>query len=159
VRLAKFVARRDVGHTFAETEVLEPRRLADVEVIDGMQVVIEAGFGRLLGGKTAAVVEPTLDNEDVESSLGEIGAEHEAVMAGADDDAIVVAFEGVHVSLSRFAVLRFCAAFPAVGSIGKVPDTLCKGERTESARRSASTSSRAGGERAGKIFIAQVGHP
>ena len=107
MRLAEFVARRDVGHTFAETEVLEPRRLADVEVIDRMQVVIEAGFGRLLGGKTAAVVEPTLDNEDVESSLGEIAAEHEAVMAGADDDAIVVAFEGVHVSLSR---LPSCAS-------------------------------------------------
>ena len=57
--------------------------------------------------ETAAVVEPTLDNEDVESSLGEIGAEHEAVMAGADDDAIVVAFEGVHVSLSR---LPSCAS-------------------------------------------------
>src|SRR5262249_51563829 len=97
VRLAEFVARRDVGHTFAETEVLEPRRLADVKVIDRMQVVIEAGFGHLLGAKTAAVVEPTLDNEDVESSLDEIGAEHEAVMAGANDDAIVVAFEGVHV--------------------------------------------------------------
>src|SRR5260370_12845357 len=124
VRLAELVARRDVGYTFAETEVLEPRRLADVEVIDGVQVVIEAGFGRLLGGKTAAVVEPTLDNEDVESSLGEIAAEHEAVMAGADDDPIVVPFEGVHVSPSRFAVLRFCAAFPAGGRIRKVPGTF-----------------------------------
>src|SRR5262249_21369739 len=145
--------------TFAETEVLEPRRLADMKVIDGVQVVIEARLGRLLGGKTAAVVEPTLDNEDVESSLGEIAAEHEAVMAGAGDDAIVVAFDGVHGSLSRVAVLRFCAAFPAVGRIGKVPDTLREGERTECARRRASTSSRAGGERAGKIFIAQRGHP
>jgi hypothetical protein len=80
-------------------------------------------------------------------------------MAGADDDAIVVAFEGVHVSLSRFAVLRFCAAFRAVGRIGKVPDTLREGERTESARRSASTTACAAGERAGKIFIAQLGHP
>ena len=104
VCLAEFVAGRDVGHTFAETEVLEPRRLADVEVIDGMQVVIEAGFGHLFGAKTAAVVEPTLDNQDVESSLGEIGAEHEAVMAGTNDDAIVGAFEGVHVALS------FCAS-------------------------------------------------
>jgi hypothetical protein len=81
------------------------------------------------------------------------------VMAGADDDAIVVAFEGVHVSLSRFAVLRFCAAFRLLAASEKVPDTLRKGERTESARRSASTTSRAGGERAGKIFIADVGHP
>src|SRR4051812_47382563 len=109
MRLAEFVARRDVGHTFAETEVLEPRRLANVEVIDGVQVVIEAGFGHLFCAKTTAVIEPTLDNEDVESSLGEIGAEHEAVMASTNDDAIVVAFEGVHVcSLG----LRFCAPFP-----------------------------------------------
>jgi hypothetical protein len=79
------------------------------------------------------------------------------MMTSADDDAIVVAFEGVHVSLSRFAVLRLRAAFPAVGRIGKVPDTLRKGERMDSAGRSASTTSRAGGERAGKIFIAQRG--
>ena len=97
MRLAEFVARRDVGHTLAETKVLEPRRLADMEVIDGMQVVIEAGCGRLFGAETAAVLEPALDVEDVEPSLGEIGAEHEAVMAGTDDDAIIVAFEGVHV--------------------------------------------------------------
>jgi hypothetical protein len=105
VRLAEFVARRDVDHAFAETEVLEPRRLADVEVIDGMKIVIEAGLGCLFGAKTAAVVEPTFDNENVESCLGEIGAEHEAVMAGPNDDAIVVAFEGVHVLLSHFVLV------------------------------------------------------
>src|SRR5262249_22888521 len=81
-----------------------------------MQVVIEAGFGRVLGGKTAAVVEPTLDNEDVESSLGEIGAEHEAVMASANDDAIVVVFKGVHVCS---LVLRLRAPLPAAGRTGK----------------------------------------
>jgi hypothetical protein len=58
MRLSELVARRDVGHPVPETEVLEPRRLANVEVIDGMQVVIEAGFGCLFGAKTAAVVEP-----------------------------------------------------------------------------------------------------
>src|SRR5262245_30076926 len=109
MRLAEFVARRDIGHAFAEAAVLEPRRLVDMEVIDGMQVVIEAGFGHLFGAKTAAVVEPTLDNEDVESSLGKIRAEHEAVMAGTNDDAIVVAFKGVQVCS---LVLCFCAPFP-----------------------------------------------
>src|SRR5262245_24845269 len=121
-----------------------------MEVIDGMQVVIEAGFGHLFGAKTAAVVEPTLDNEDVESSLGKIRAEHEAVMAGTNDDAIVVAFEGVQVCT---LVLCFCAPFPggqqAVGRIGKIPDSLRKGEATERARRSPSTSWRAVGDRSG----------
>jgi len=106
VRLAELVARRDVGHAFAETEVLEPGRLADVEVIDGMQVVIEAGLGCLLGAETAAVVEAPLDKEDVQSGPGEIGAEHQAVVSGANDDAVVIAFEGVHVCFSRFVLRR-----------------------------------------------------
>src|SRR5262249_11707397 len=87
-----------------------------MEVIDGMQVVIEAGFSPLFGAKTAAVVEPTLDNEDVESTLGKIRAEHEAVMAGANDDAIVVAFEGVQVCS---LVLCFCAPLRRSESCGQ----------------------------------------
>ena len=35
-------------------------------------------------------MKPTLDNQNVESSLSEIGTKHEAVMAGTNDDAIVV---------------------------------------------------------------------
>src|SRR4029079_2889079 len=42
MRLAELVARRDVADAVGEVEVLEPRRLADVEVIDGVQVVVEA---------------------------------------------------------------------------------------------------------------------
>jgi hypothetical protein len=68
-----------------------------VEVIDGMQVVIEAGLGFLLGAEAAAVVEATLDKEDVQAGLCEIGAKDEAVVTGADDDAVVIAFEGVPV--------------------------------------------------------------
>src|SRR5262249_56166343 len=102
VRLAEFVARRDIGHAFAEAEVLEPRRLADMEVIDGMQVVIEAGFSHLFGAKTAAVVEPTLDNEDVESTLGKIRAEHEPVMARPNHAPIVVPFKALQVSSPVF---------------------------------------------------------
>jgi len=49
MRLAELVARRDVLDAVGEIEVLEPRRLADVEMIDRMQVVIEARRGRLLG--------------------------------------------------------------------------------------------------------------
>jgi hypothetical protein len=54
-------------------------------------------------------LKPTLDNQNVESSLSEIGTKHEAVMAGTNDDAIVVAFEGVHVCS---LVLCFCTPFP-----------------------------------------------
>ncbi len=49
MRLAELVARRDVGDAVAEVQVLEPRRLADVEMIDRMQVVIEARRGHFLG--------------------------------------------------------------------------------------------------------------
>src|SRR5579875_3794666 len=40
--LAEFVARRDIGNARVEPEVLEPGRLGDVEVIDRVQVVVEA---------------------------------------------------------------------------------------------------------------------
>ena len=122
-----------------------------------MQVVIEAGFGRLLGGKTAAVVEPTLDNEDVESSLGEIGAEHEAVMAGANDDAIVVALEDVHVSLSfcRSALARSFSR-PHAGS--EKYRILCAKASGRKARDEALQRVRALVARA-RVFIAQRGHP
>ena len=43
MRLAEFVARRDVGDACRRDQVLEPRRIADVEMIDRMEVVIEAG--------------------------------------------------------------------------------------------------------------------
>jgi hypothetical protein len=114
MRLAEFVARRDVGYTFAEAEVLEPGRLANVEVIDGVQIVIEAGLGSLLGAKTTAVVQPALDNEDVESSLGEIRAEHEAVMTGSNDDPVVTPLEGVHVCS---LVLCFCASVQEISKL------------------------------------------
>jgi hypothetical protein len=44
VRLAEFVARRDVSNAVFEAEILEPRRFGNMEMIDGMQIVIEASL-------------------------------------------------------------------------------------------------------------------
>ena len=89
VCLAELVARRDVGHPIGEAEVAEPRRLADVEMIVRVQVVIEAGQRRLGGVEAAAVGEAAVDQQDVEPGLGEVTAEHEAMLASADDDAVI----------------------------------------------------------------------
>ena len=95
MRLAELIARRDVFDAVAEVEILEPRRLADVEMIDRMQVVIEARRGRpprsparrrIAGGGPPAGCRAR--------TSGEIGAEHQAVVAGADDDAVVGSDQG-----------------------------------------------------------------
>ena len=93
VSLAEFVAGRDVGDPIVEAEVPEPRRLADVEMIDRMQVVVEAGLRDFLGRQAAAIGQPPLHHEDVEPGFGEIGSEDQAVMAGADDDAVIAPFQ------------------------------------------------------------------
>jgi hypothetical protein len=93
MRLTEFVARRDVGDLVAETEILEPRRLADVEVIDRMQVVVEAGLGHLLGREPAAISQASFQQKDVETSFGQISAENQAMMAGTNDDPIIASFQ------------------------------------------------------------------
>ena len=57
VWLAELVARRNVGYSVAEAQILEPGCLADVEMIDRMQVVIEAGCRHFLGHEGAAVLQ------------------------------------------------------------------------------------------------------
>jgi hypothetical protein len=93
MRLAELIARRDVGDALVEAEIPEPRRLADVEMVDGMQVVIEAGLRHFFSGKSAAIGESALHQQDVEPLLGQVGAEDQPVMARADDDAVVIALE------------------------------------------------------------------
>jgi hypothetical protein len=56
VWLAELVARRNVGYSVAEAQILEPGCLADVEMIDRMQVVIEAGCRHFLGHECATVL-------------------------------------------------------------------------------------------------------
>jgi hypothetical protein len=60
-----------------------------MEMIDRMQVVIEAGCGHFLGHECAAVLQAPVDYQDVEAAAGEIGPKHQAVVAGADDDPVV----------------------------------------------------------------------
>src|SRR5262249_20819174 len=88
-------ARRDVGNALAEVQVLEPRRFADVEMIDGMQVVIEARQRGLLRREPAAILQAAVDQQDVEPASGQIRAEHQAMVAGADDDAVVSPFQAL----------------------------------------------------------------
>src|SRR6185436_8769747 len=94
MRLAELVARRDVFDAVAEVPILEPRRLADVEMIDRMQVVVEARRGGLLRHQRAAVLQAAVDEENLEAGFCEIAAEHQPVMPRADDDAVVALFEG-----------------------------------------------------------------
>ena len=72
--LAEFIARRDVGDLVGEPEIGEPRRVADVEMIDRMQVVIEAGLGDFACAKPTAVVEPSVDQQHIEAALRQIRA-------------------------------------------------------------------------------------
>src|SRR5580704_16610230 len=91
MRLPEFVARRDVGHFVAKPEIGEPRRVADMEMIDRMQVVIEARLSDFLGAQTAAVLQTPVDEQYVEAALRQIRSQDHAVVAGADDDAVVTA--------------------------------------------------------------------
>src|SRR6185437_641616 len=50
---------------------------------------LEARQRHLAGAQAAAIGQPPLDQQDLEAGAGEIGAEDEAVMTGADDDAVV----------------------------------------------------------------------
>ncbi len=51
--------------------------------------MIEARQRHFAGAQSAAVVETPLHQQDVEPGAGEIGAEDQAVMTGADDDAVI----------------------------------------------------------------------
>ena len=55
MRLAKLVGWRDIGDALAQVQILEPRRLADMEMIDGMQVVIETGQRYFARAQAAAI--------------------------------------------------------------------------------------------------------
>ena len=102
MRLAELIEGRDVGYLFAEPEVLEPRRMRDVEMIDRVAVVIEAGQRRLDGREPAAIHEPALDEQDFEPRACQVSAEDQAVVARADHDAVVGFRCGGHVTRLPF---------------------------------------------------------
>ena len=112
VRLAELVARRDVGDTLVEPQVVEPRRIGNMEMIDGMRVVIEAGCGDLPGRKAAAILQAAIDQQDLQAGFGEVAAEDQAVMSGADDDPVIGPVErpGHRISSCR-AFSRNAAAY------------------------------------------------
>lgn len=93
MRLTEFVARSDVIHLVAEPEIGEPRRMTDMEMIDRMQVVIEAPFGDFLRAQAAAVLQSPVDEQYVETALRQIRSQDHAVVAGADNDAVVTAIQ------------------------------------------------------------------
>jgi hypothetical protein len=62
-------------------------------MIDRMQIVMEAGLSDLLRREPAAIAEPTFDHENIQAGFREIAAEDQAVVAGADDDAVIVSLK------------------------------------------------------------------
>src|SRR5215831_16384188 len=93
MRLTELITRRDVSDALVQIEVLEPGRFADVEMIDRMQVVVEARQRDLARAQSAAIGQPTIDQQDVEAGARQIAAEDQSVVPGADDNAVVGFFD------------------------------------------------------------------
>ena len=70
-------------------------------MIYGMQIVIEARQRGFLGHQAAAIIQPTIDDEDFEARAREIAAEHETLMTRADDDAVIGLFKSLGHASSR----------------------------------------------------------
>ncbi len=107
VGLAEFVARRDVGDPVFEAEILEPGRLRNMEMINGMQIVVEARDRCLLGAQPAAVFQPPVHQEHIEAGFRQVAAKDQAMMAGADNDAVVGLVQGLgHAVLLHIFVMH-----------------------------------------------------
>ena len=104
MRLAEFIARRDVSHACAQVQILEPRRFADMEMIDRVQIVMEAGQRHFSCAQSAAIGETPLHEQNVEAGAGKIAAEDQPVVAGADDDAVIGFFERLRQRLDVLSV-------------------------------------------------------
>jgi len=115
VCLAEFVARRDVGDAVFQAEILEPRRFGNVEMIDRMQIVIEARRSDFFGGQAPAILQAPVDQQDVQAGLGQITAEDQPMMASADDDAVVGLVESLgHAPLRAIVLLAENSKSPAL---------------------------------------------
>src|SRR5262249_32530537 len=71
-------------------------------MIDRMQVVVEARQRRFFGSEPAPIPEAALDQQNVQPQARQICAEHEPVMSGADDDAVVSPLQHARLSLRHF---------------------------------------------------------
>src|SRR3972149_5896770 len=60
-----------------------------MEMVDGMKIVVEAGERHFPGRQSSAIVQPPLQQQDAQTRLREIAAEHEPMVPRADDDTVV----------------------------------------------------------------------
>src|SRR6185312_11344430 len=100
MRLAELIARRDVGDALPQVQILEPRRLADMKMIDGMKVVIEAGQRCFACAQAAAISQAAIHQQNVQTGAGEIGAQDQAMVAGSDNDPVICLVERLGQRLS-----------------------------------------------------------
>jgi len=84
-----------------ELHVLVGRAVGPDEV--GVEVVVVAGLGHLLGDRRPAVAHPTFEHEDLEARLREIARRRQPVVAAADDDPVELPL--VHV-IGSFRMTR-----------------------------------------------------
>src|SRR5262249_16832554 len=96
--LAEFVTRRDVGKALVQVQVLEPGRLADMEMIDRMQIVVEARQRDFPRAQSAAISKPTVDQQDVEARASQITSKDQPVVSGTDNYAVIGFFERIRQS-------------------------------------------------------------
>ena len=68
----------------------------------------------LLGGQTAAILKPPVDQQDAQSGFGQIAAENEAVMSGADNDAVVGLFQRLAHAVLPLCSFRFVVMTPLI---------------------------------------------
>ena len=74
-----------------EIEVGVPRHRGDRALEEGMRVVQKARIARILDGREPAAGDrAAIDRKRLQPGLAEIGLQDEAVVARADDDAVVV---------------------------------------------------------------------
>ena len=82
--------RIDVGQAvFVQFKIGQHRPFAD-EVVGRMGVVLEAGSDEFASGAAAAHRGVALDDRDLQARFGEIRGADQAVVSGANDDAIVL---------------------------------------------------------------------
>ena len=70
--LAELIARRDVSDALVQIEILEPWCFANVEMIDRVQIVIEAGQRDLACAQSAAIGQPSVDQQNFETGARQI---------------------------------------------------------------------------------------
>ena len=97
MRLPEFIAGRDVGDLVVQLQIPKPRRVRNVEVIDRMKIVIEAGLRDLPRRQAASIIEPPLDQQNPQPGFGQIGRQYQSVLPCSDNDSIVVFLQGLHI--------------------------------------------------------------